>query len=200
MPSGIDRVRVGGRRLQGRRLCHAGSGGNIRCRSRYRFGVTRRRNSLVKLNPGRGLVPELFSFLIWSRNLSSSAYRLRSDPDLPGRGFIGFFIMGFHLSIPSWTVSERSNNTNGRRHWLTASSPRERNCALAGPVLMLLEIITRREVSSVQPNLFDYAKGRPFNRSIAQDPSMFEAISAFLIVLSVGILIAHALDAFRPWT
>jgi hypothetical protein len=29
---------------------------------------------------------------------------------------------------------------------------------------------------------------------------MFEAITAFLVVLSVGILIAHALDAFRPWT
>ena len=28
---------------------------------------------------------------------------------------------------------------------------------------------------------------------------MFEAITAFLIVLSVGILIAHALDALRPW-
>jgi hypothetical protein len=26
---------------------------------------------------------------------------------------------------------------------------------------------------------------------------MFEAITAFLIVLSVGILVAHALDAFR---
>jgi hypothetical protein len=29
---------------------------------------------------------------------------------------------------------------------------------------------------------------------------MFEAIAAFLVVLSVGILVAHALDAFRPWT
>jgi hypothetical protein len=29
---------------------------------------------------------------------------------------------------------------------------------------------------------------------------MFEAITAFLIVLSVGILVAHALDAFRPWS
>jgi hypothetical protein len=32
------------------------------------------------------------------------------------------------------------------------------------------------------------------------DPLMFEAITAFLIVLSVGILIAHALDAFRHWS
>jgi hypothetical protein len=39
--------------------------------------------------------------------------------------------------------------------------------------------------------------GRPFNTSIAQDRPMFEAITAFLIVLSVGIVIAHALDAFR---
>jgi hypothetical protein len=43
-------------------------------------------------------------------------------------------------------------------------------------------------------------KGRSFNGSIAQDPLMFEAITAFLIVLSVGILFAHALDAFRHWT
>jgi hypothetical protein len=28
----------------------------------------------------------------------------------------------------------------------------------------------------------------------------FEAITAFFLVLSVGILIAHPLDAFRPWT
>jgi hypothetical protein len=28
---------------------------------------------------------------------------------------------------------------------------------------------------------------------------MFEVITAFLIVLSVGILVAHALDAFRHW-
>jgi hypothetical protein len=62
---------------------------------------------------------------------------------------------------------------------------------------MLLEIITRREVQAAQRNLFDCAKGRPFNKGIAQDPSMFEAITLFLIVLSVGILIAHALDAFR---
>jgi hypothetical protein len=32
---------------------------------------------------------------------------------------------------------------------------------------------------------------------ITQDPSMFEVITAFFIVLSVGILLAHALDAFR---
>jgi hypothetical protein len=65
---------------------------------------------------------------------------------------------------------------------------------------MLLEIIMRPEVCMSQRNLFDCAKGRPFNGSIAQDPSMFEAIAAFLIVLSVGILIAHAFDAFRHRT
>jgi hypothetical protein len=65
---------------------------------------------------------------------------------------------------------------------------------------MLLEIIMRREVYMPQWNFFDCAKGRPFNGSIAQDRLMFEAITAFLIVLSVGILIAHAFDAFRPWT
>jgi hypothetical protein len=65
---------------------------------------------------------------------------------------------------------------------------------------MLLEIITRREVQFAQLNLFDCAKGRPFNEGIAQGRSMFEAITLFLIVLSVGILIAHALDAFRHRT
>jgi hypothetical protein len=50
---------------------------------------------------------------------------------------------------------------------------------------MLLEIITRRKVQSAQRNLFDYAKGRPFSEAIAQEPLMFEAITAFLIVLSV---------------
>src|ERR1700679_247265 len=35
---------------------------------------------------------------------------------------------------------------------------------------------------SSQRNLFDCTKGRPFNRSITQDQSMFEAIIAFLIV------------------
>jgi hypothetical protein len=34
--------------------------------------------------------------------------------------------------------------------------------------------------------------GHPF-----WDRLMFEAITAFLLVLSVGILVAHALDAFR---
>jgi hypothetical protein len=67
-------------------------------------------------------------------------------------------------------------------------------------VQMLLEIITRREVQAAQRNLFDCAKDRPFNTSIAQGRSMFEAITLFLIVLSVGILIAHALDAFRHRT
>jgi hypothetical protein len=62
---------------------------------------------------------------------------------------------------------------------------------------MLLEIITRREVQFAQRNLFDCAKGRPFIEGIAQDPSMFEAITAFFVVLSVGILVAHALDALR---
>ena len=28
---------------------------------------------------------------------------------------------------------------------------------------------------------------------------MFEAIAAVLIIVSVGILIAHALDAYRSW-
>ena len=68
------------------------------------------------------------------------------------------------------------------------------------PWAMLLEIIIRGEVHFAQRNLFDCARGQPFSEGIAQGPSMFEAITAFLIVMSVGILIAHALDAFRPWS
>jgi len=41
-------------------------------------------------------------------------------------------------------------------------------------------------------------KGRRFVKWIARDMSMFDAIIAFFIILSAGILIAHALDAFRP--
>jgi hypothetical protein len=61
----------------------------------------------------------------------------------------------------------------------------------------IAEIIMRREVQPAQRNLFDCAKRRTFSEGIAQDPSMFEAITAFFIVLSVGILLAHALDALR---
>jgi len=32
---------------------------------------------------------------------------------------------------------------------------------------------------------------------IVFEPPMFEAVAAFLVVLSAGILVAHALDAFR---
>jgi hypothetical protein len=54
---------------------------------------------------------------------------------------------------------------------------------------MLIEIITREEVYSVQLNLFACAKGELFSERIA---------IAFFMILSAGILIAHALDAFRP--
>lgn len=37
----------------------------------------------------------------------------------------------------------------------------------------------------------------PLVESIERETSMFEAIAAFFVILSVGILIAHALDAFR---
>jgi hypothetical protein len=63
---------------------------------------------------------------------------------------------------------------------------------------MLLEITMRGEVRVAQRNLFDCAKARPSTEGSAQDASMFEAITAFFIVLSIGILIAHALDALRP--
>jgi len=62
---------------------------------------------------------------------------------------------------------------------------------------MLLEIIMDREVQLARRNLFDCATGRPFSDGIAQDRSMFEAVTAIFVVLSVGILIAHALDALR---
>jgi hypothetical protein len=63
---------------------------------------------------------------------------------------------------------------------------------------MLLEITMRGEVRVAQRNPFDSAKARPSSEGIAQDAPMFEAITAFFVVLSIGILLAHALDALRP--
>ena len=61
---------------------------------------------------------------------------------------------------------------------------------------MLLEIITRREVQSAST----VQKVALLVKRLRRGPLMFEAITAFLIALSVGILFARAMDAFRPWT
>jgi hypothetical protein len=50
--------------------------------------------------------------------------------------------------------------------------------------------------TALQPNHFDCAAGS-FLREPLRGKPMFEAIAAFFIIVSVGILVAHALDAFR---
>ena len=64
---------------------------------------------------------------------------------------------------------------------------------------MLLEIIMRgaKFISLNGISLTVQKVDLLVSASIVQGPSMFEVIAAFFIVLSVGILIAHALDAFR---
>jgi hypothetical protein len=46
-------------------------------------------------------------------------------------------------------------------------------------------------------NLFDCVTDRAAYLGNPLGPPMFEAIASFIIVLSVGIFVAHALDAFR---
>jgi len=62
---------------------------------------------------------------------------------------------------------------------------------------MLLEIIMRGEFILLSENSLTVQKVGLLLKPLRRDPSMFEAITAFFILLSVGILIAHALDAFR---
>jgi hypothetical protein len=61
---------------------------------------------------------------------------------------------------------------------------------------VLLEIITRREVQSA----LTVQKVALLVKRLRRGAAVFEAIAAFLIALSVGILIARAMDAFRPCT
>jgi hypothetical protein len=65
--------------------------------------------------------------------------------------------------------------------------PEENRC-LKSPV--------KDRTSALLSNRFDCANSEQFNRANVWN-AMYEAITAFLVVLSVGILVAHALDAFR---
>jgi hypothetical protein len=53
--------------------------------------------------------------------------------------------------------------------------------------------------SAPHANHFDCAASGVAYLSNPVGSPMFEAITAFLVILSVGILVAHALDAFRSW-
>src|SRR3954467_5342329 len=63
----------------------------------------------------------------------------------------------------------------------------------------LFGIISHARSSGPQANHFDCAVGGLAYLSNPKGPPMFEAAAAFLVILSVGILVAHALDAFRSW-
>jgi hypothetical protein len=63
----------------------------------------------------------------------------------------------------------------------------------------LLGITSHAALSRDDANHFDCAASRVAYLSNPARSPMFEAIAAFLIVLSAGILIAHALDAYRSW-
>jgi len=63
----------------------------------------------------------------------------------------------------------------------------------------LLGIISHARSSAPQANHFDCAVGGVAYFSNPKGSPMFEAVAAFLVILSVGILVAHALDAFRLW-
>jgi hypothetical protein len=62
-------------------------------------------------------------------------------------------------------------------------------CCLESPLL--------QEVGFPPEIFLTVQTANPLVEPIAREIFMFEAIAAFFIVLSVGILIAHALDAFR---
>lgn len=73
------------------------------------------------------------------------------------------------------------------------------------PMEPLHPIISSGRSPSVPSNLFDCAAltglllGHCVSRLMIVPVGipMFEAVAAFLVVLSIGILFAHALDAFR---
>jgi hypothetical protein len=46
-------------------------------------------------------------------------------------------------------------------------------------------------------NRFDCAARPPFNESWDEEMNMLSAVAGALIVLSIGILVAHAMDLFR---
>jgi hypothetical protein len=63
-------------------------------------------------------------------------------------------------------------------------------CASANGILLLI-VLRSRINYACRRNLFDWA-----NKSFLI-PWMFEYLAMFFVVLSIGILIAHTLDAFR---
>jgi len=87
----------------------------------------------------------------------------------------------------------------GFKAGLSQSRPFSRRQPLPG-------IISSNRISAPDSNIFDCAalavfllghRINPLFRNAWADPMFFEAVAAFFLILSVGILVAHALDAYR---
>ena len=63
----------------------------------------------------------------------------------------------------------------------------------------LLKVTSRAAIGGIKANRFDCVASRVAYLSDPVRSPMFEAIAAVLIIVSVGILVAHALDAYRSW-
>jgi hypothetical protein len=62
---------------------------------------------------------------------------------------------------------------------------------------LLLELIDCPATAFVVVNSFDCATARPFNGAERRRRRMASALAGTFIILSIGILMAHAMDAFR---
>jgi hypothetical protein len=65
------------------------------------------------------------------------------------------------------------------------------------PSLVWPELISREETLRLPVNRFDCAFRSPFNAQSGEEMNMLSAVVGALIVLSIGILVAHAMDIFR---
>ena len=68
---------------------------------------------------------------------------------------------------------------------------------MPAPSVVWPELIIGKEHSRLVVNRFDCAVRRPFKVSLGGEMNMLSAVAGTLIVLSIGILVAHALEVFR---
>jgi hypothetical protein len=63
---------------------------------------------------------------------------------------------------------------------------------------LLPKLIRWRKISGANEIILTVQGAPPIHRGIGQVWTMLTVITGILIVLSIGILVAHALDGFRP--
>ena len=68
---------------------------------------------------------------------------------------------------------------------------------MPAPSVVWPELIIGKEPSHLVVNHFDCAVRRPLKVSLGGEMNMLSAVAGTLIVLSIGILVAHALEVFR---